>query len=144
MGVWGLWAPSWGSGRHEGTVLPWGGGVPGVSPPPPHTRCRQVPPEGPSPCPTGPPTPPGRVMAPPPTHPLHRAQPRGAPPQNTTNGGTLYAAQEVPPLDRPPPLTHGLGGCLWMHLVNSTGHSPVSGTADPRSSQTGQVIRGLR
>ena len=28
--------------------------------------------------------------------------------------------------------------------VNSTGNSPVSGTADPRSSQTGQVIRGLR
>ena len=25
-----------------------------------------------------------------------------------------------------------------------TGYSPVSGTADPRSSQTGQVIRGLR
>ena len=28
--------------------------------------------------------------------------------------------------------------------VNGTGNSPVSGTADPRSSQTGQVIRGLR
>ena len=25
-----------------------------------------------------------------------------------------------------------------------TDNSPVSGTADPRSSQTGQVIRGLR
>ena len=36
------------------------------------------------------------------------------------------------------------GGCIWMPLVNGTGNSPVSGTADPRSSQTGQVIRGLR
>ena len=35
---------------------------------------------------------------------------------------------------------HGLGVCIGMHLVNGT----VSGTADPRSSQTGQVIRGLR
>ena len=42
---------------------------------------------------------------------------------------------------REPP--HGLRGCTWMPLVNGTGHSPVSGTADPRSSQTGQVIRGL-
>ena len=39
---------------------------------------------------------------------------------------------------------HGLGGCIWMPQVNGTGNSPVSGTADPRSSQTGQVIRGLR
>ena len=31
-----------------------------------------------------------------------------------------------------------------VHLVNGTGNSPVSETADPRSSQTGQVIRGLR
>jgi hypothetical protein len=46
--------------------------------------------------------------------------------------------------ENPPPLTHGLGGCIWMPLVNGTGNSPVSGTADPRSSQTGQVIRGLR
>ena len=38
----------------------------------------------------------------------------------------------------------GLGVCIWMHLVNGTGNSPVSGTAGPRSSQTGQVIRGLR
>ena len=37
--------------------------------------------------------------------------------------------------DTPPPPTHPLNG---------TGNSPVSGTADPRSSQTGQVIRGLR
>ena len=45
----------------------------------------------------------------------------------------------------PPPHTHkyGLGVCIWMHPVNGTGNSPVSGTADPRSSQTGQVIRGL-
>ena len=42
------------------------------------------------------------------------------------------------------PLPHGLGVCIWMPLVNGTGNSPVSGTADPRSSQTGQVIRGLR
>ena len=34
--------------------------------------------------------------------------------------------------------------CIWMHLVNGMGNSPVSGTADPWSSQTGQVIRGLR
>ena len=39
---------------------------------------------------------------------------------------------------------HGLGVCIWMHLVNGTGNSPVSGMADPRSSQTAQVIRGLR
>ena len=39
--------------------------------------------------------------------------------------------------------THGLGVCIWMPLVNGTGNSPVSGTADPRSSPTGQVIRGL-
>ena len=39
---------------------------------------------------------------------------------------------------------HGLGGCIWMPLVNGMGNSPVSGTANPRSSQTGQVIRGLR
>ena len=38
----------------------------------------------------------------------------------------------------------GLGGRIWMPLVNGTGNSPVSRTADPRSSQTGQVIRGLR
>ena len=35
-------------------------------------------------------------------------------------------------------------GAIWMHLVNGTGNSPSSGTADPRSSQAGQVIRGLR
>ena len=39
---------------------------------------------------------------------------------------------------------HGLGVCVWMPLDNGTGNSPVFGTADPRSSQTGQVIRGLR
>ena len=44
----------------------------------------------------------------------------------------------------PPPPPHGLGVCIWMPLVNGAGNSPVSGTADPRSSQTGQVIRGLR
>ena len=43
-----------------------------------------------------------------------------------------------------PPLRPGLGVYLWMHPVNGTGNSPVSGTADHRSSQTGQVIRGLR
>ena len=42
----------------------------------------------------------------------------------------------------PPPPPHRR--CTWMPLVNGTGNSPVSGTADPRSSQTGQVIRGLR
>ena len=47
-----------------------------------------------------------------------------------------------PPQSAKPP--HGLGVCLWMPLVTGTGNSPVSGTADPRSSQTGQVIRGLR
>ena len=35
--------------------------------------------------------------------------------------------------------SEGASGCPW-----SMGNSPVSGTADPRSSQTGQVIRGLR
>ena len=50
-------------------------------------------------------------------------------------------AQVSAGVGKPP---HGLGGCIWMHLVNGTGNSPVSGTADPRSSQTGQVIRGLR
>ena len=30
-----------------------------------------------------------------------------------------------------------------LHLVNGMGNSPVSGTASPRSSQTGQVIWGL-
>ena len=43
-----------------------------------------------------------------------------------------------------PPPPYGLGGCIGMPLVNSTGYSPISGTADPRSSQTGQVMRGLR
>ena len=33
---------------------------------------------------------------------------------------------------------------MWMHLINSTGNSPVSRTANPWSSQTGQVIWGLR
>ena len=37
----------------------------------------------------------------------------------------------------PPPPPPG------RHRVTGTGNSPVSGTADPRSSQTGQVIRGL-
>ena len=64
--------------------------------------------------------------------------------------GEIYTAAGRPP---PPPAQvsagvgkppHGLGGCMWMPLVNGTGNSPVSGTADPRSSQTGQVIRGLR
>ena len=26
---------------------------------------------------------------------------------------------------------HELGVCIWMHLVNGTGNSPVSATADP-------------
>ena len=47
----------------------------------------------------------------------------------------------IAPLQPPPP---PLGVCIWIHLVNGTDNSPVSGTADPRSSQTGQVIRGLR
>ena len=60
---------------------------------------------------------------------------------------TLLAPDPPPPpqvsagVGKPP---HGLGVCIWMHLVNGTGNSPVSGTAHPRSSQTGQVIRGLR
>ena len=40
--------------------------------------------------------------------------------------------------------THGLGGCIWMPHPQRPGQQPVSGTAHPRSSQTGQVIRGLR
>ena len=67
----------------------------------------------------------------------------------------LRSQQQLPPRSPPPPPPHaqvgagvgkpphGLGGCMWMPLVNGTGNSPVSGTADPRSSQTGQVIRGL-
>ena len=54
---------------------------------------------------------------------------------------TPQRAQVSAGVGKPP---HGLGVCIWMHLVNGTGNSPVSGTADPRSSQTGQVIRGLR
>ena len=42
-----------------------------------------------------------------------------------------------------PPLRPGLGVYLWMHPVNGTGNSPVSGTADRRSSQTGQAIQGF-
>ena len=51
------------------------------------------------------------------------------------------AHKSVLAVGKPP---HGLGVCIWMPLVTGTGNSPVSGTADPRSSQTGQVIRGLR
>ena len=40
----------------------------------------------------------------------------------------------------PPPPAPGAPGCTWS---TARGNSPVSGTADPRSSQTGQVIRGL-
>ena len=50
-------------------------------------------------------------------------------------------AQVSAGVGKPP---HGPGLCIRMPLVNGTGNSPVSGTADPRSSQTGQVIRGLR
>ena len=45
-----------------------------------------------------------------------------------------WGTHRTPP---PPPSAgvgkppHGLGGCIWTHLVNGTGHSPVSGTADP-------------
>ena len=44
------------------------------------------------------------------------------------------------------PCTAGGGvGCTPPPLqTKGTGNSPVSGTAHPRSSQTGQVIRGLR
>ena len=38
---------------------------------------------------------------------------------------------------------HGLGVCIWMYLVNGTGNSPSPGSR-PWSSQTGQVIQGLR
>ena len=46
--------------------------------------------------------------------------------------------------DVPPPPARTRGVCIGMPLVNGTGNGPVSGTADPRSSQTGQVIWGLR
>ena len=49
----------------------------------------------------------------------------------TTGGGAFVSTPSPAPTPPPPP-------------VNGTGNSPVSGTADPRSSQTGQVIRGLR
>ena len=53
-------------------------------------------------------------------------------------GGTVVPGlrTEEPLFGMPPPPR--------VHLVNGTGNSPVSGTADPRSSQTGHVIRGLR
>ena len=50
-------------------------------------------------------------------------------------------------LCHPPPPPHP---CAWTQSVHLDapgqrhGQQPVSGTADPRSSQTGQVIRGLR
>ena len=54
-----------------------------------------------------------------------------------------------PPNPPPPPPSagfgkppHGLGVCIWMHLVNGTGNSPVFGTADPRSSQTSAMGGG--
>ena len=52
-------------------------------------------------------------------------------------GGGGGLSREHPPPGKPP---HGFRVCIWMQLVNSMGN----GTADPRSSQTGQVIRGLR
>ena len=42
----------------------------------------------------------------------------------------------------PPPPKHGLGVCIWMHLVNGTGNSPVSGTADPGVVKQGKSSRG--
>ena len=77
----------------------------------------------------------------------HRAKPTWhGPPEERRRDGTHLYCQGEPPLlcHATPPPPNGLGGCVWMHLVNGTGNSPVSGTADPRSSQTGQVIRGLR
>ena len=38
----------------------------------------------------------------------------------------------------------GLGACIWVHLVNGMGSSPSLGQLSPWSSQTGQVIQGLR
>ena len=75
------------------------------------------------------------------THQTHGARfdtNRSPPPPSR---GTYGRAQVSPGVGKPP---HGLGVCIWMPLVNGTGNTPVSGTADPRSSQTGQVIRGLR
>ena len=70
-------------------------------------------------------------------------------PSGSGLGVSVQALLQYPPppvsvsagVGKPP---HGLGGCIWMPLVNGTGNSPVSGTADPRNSQTGQAIRGLR
>ena len=56
----------------------------------------------------------------------------------------LWVPGSCPSRTAPPRPPHGRGVCIGMPLVNGTGNSPVSGTADPRSSQTGQVIRGLR
>ena len=65
----------------------------------------------------------------------------GMPTRGTEGGGFGTPPPASAGAGKPP---HGLGLCLWMPLVNGTGNSPVSMTADPRSSQTGQVIRGLR
>ena len=78
-----------------------------------------------------------------------------APARSVTLWSSAPTSKALPPYARPldpPPLSSqcwrqqtpaGLGGCIWMPPVNGTGNSPVSGTSDPRSSQTGQVIRGL-
>ena len=40
-----------------------------------------------------------------------------------------------PRVDSDPKPPYGLGVCIWMHPVNGTGNSPVSGTADPRNGR---------
>ena len=37
---------------------------------------------------------------------------------------------------------HGLGVCIWMHLVNGMGQQPVSGTADPGVVKQDKSSRG--
>ena len=39
---------------------------------------------------------------------------------------------------------HGLGVCIWMHLVNGMGNSPSLGQPTPGVVKTGQIIQGLR
>ena len=70
------------------------------------------------------------------------------------HGGPVSANPTTQPPPPPTPCAHKsvleLANPAWTQSVHrdAPGHrhgpQPVSGTADPRSSQTGQVIQGLR